>query len=69
LEQEFLELEAKWKLLEFCVVEYKAETHRDVYVLAEIDEMFASMDEVLANLNNILGSPYLKALRAQANSL
>jgi hypothetical protein len=33
---------------------------KDVYVLSEIDELFANLDEVLSNISNILGSRFLK---------
>jgi hypothetical protein len=42
---------------------YKPDVLKDVYVLSEIDVLMGSLDEVLANLNNILGSRYLKRLR------
>ena len=50
---------------------YKPENPRnkEVYVLSEIDELFAALDDFLANLNNILGSRYLKLLRPKAEKL
>ena len=40
-----------------------------MYVLSDIDDLFAALDEFLANLNNILGSRYLKLLRPKAEKL
>ena len=37
--------------------------------MSEIDDLFAALDENLANLNNILGSRYLKLLRPKAEKL
>ncbi len=37
--------------------------------MSEIDDLFAALDEYLANLNNILGSRYLKLLRPKAEKL
>lgn len=53
------------------VVAYKPENpkNKEVYVLSEVDELFAGLDEYLANLNNILGSRYLKMLRPKAEKL
>lgn len=50
---------------------YKPENpkNKEVYVLTEIDELSAALDEYLANLNNILGSRYLKMLRSKAEKL
>jgi dynein heavy chain len=38
-------------------------------VLDGIDDLFAAIDEYLANLNNILGSRYLKKLREEVEKL
>ena len=40
-----------------------------MYVLFEIDELYAMLDECLANLNNILGSRYLKNSRSRVEKL
>lgn len=42
---------------------------KDVYVLSEIDELFANLDEVLSNISNILGSRFLKVMREPAEKL
>jgi len=51
-------------------VPYRHEVPRtkDTYVLSNIDELFNQLDEILATLNNILGSHYLKMLRADAEA-
>ena len=38
-------------------------------MLAEIDELYAMIDECLANINNILGSRYLKNSRSKVQKL
>ena len=38
-------------------------------MLDEIDELYAGLDDLLANMNNILGNRYLKRLRDEAESL
>jgi dynein heavy chain len=40
-----------------------------MYVLTEIDELYAMIDECMANLNNILGSRYLKNARSRVEQL
>lgn len=57
--------------MEFITVAYKPENpkNKEVYVLTEIDDLFAALDDFLANLNNILGSRYLKLLRPKAERL
>jgi dynein heavy chain len=42
---------------------------KDVYVISEVDDLLAKLDENLANLNNILGSRYLKNARARVSKL
>lgn len=42
---------------------------KDVVLLSQIDELFALLDELLANLNNILGSRYLKTMRDKVDEL
>ena len=68
---QFNDIDAKWKKLEFMTVAYKPENpkNKEVYVLSEIDDLFAALDDFLANLNNILGSRYLKQLRPKADKL
>jgi dynein heavy chain len=39
---------------------------KDAYILDEIDEIFAALDEGLATINMILGSRYVKPLRNEA---
>ena len=69
LEREFEEIQGKWMTLEFSVQPYKTDKTKDLYVLTEIDELFMSLDENLASLNNVLGSRYLKTLRTKAEEL
>ncbi|KAL4487471.1 hypothetical protein ABPG72_006991 [Tetrahymena utriculariae] len=67
LEKQFQEISEKWNKQEFTLAPYKHHQPRtkDAYVLDQIDELFAAIDEYLANLNNILGSRYLKKIREE----
>ena len=38
-------------------------------MISEVDELYAIIDECLANINNILGSRYLKILRRKVEKL
>jgi len=42
---------------------------KDVYLIHEVEDLFAMLDENLANLNNILGSRYLKNARSRVSKL
>jgi len=42
---------------------------KDVYVISEVDDLYAMLDENLANLNNILGSRFLKNARSRVTKL
>lgn len=54
--------------LEFTTKEYKPEDPRnkDAFVLDKIDDLYAELDELLANFSGILGNRYLKRQRVQA---
>lgn len=54
--------------LEFTTKEYKADDPRnkDTFVLDKIDDLYAELDELLANFSSILGNRYLKRQRIQA---
>ena len=41
---------------------------KDAYVIDEIDDIFTALDEGLATINMILGSRYVKPLRADAEA-
>lgn len=69
LDREFDHLNKNWVSLEFSVVPYKSERTKDLYVLTDIDELLAVLDENLAAVNNILGSRYLKNLRTKTEEL
>lgn len=57
--------------LEFTTKEYKADDPRnkDTFVLDKIDDLYAELDELLANFSSILGNRYLKRQRIQAEQL
>lgn len=41
----------------------------EAFLLDEIDELFSALDDLLANVNNILGSRYLKKIREDVDRL
>lgn len=57
--------------LEFTTKEYKPDDPRnkDAYVLDKIDDLYAELDELLANFSSILGNRYLKRQRTQAEDI
>lgn len=69
LEKQYEEILQNWAALEFTVDPYKVDKAKELYVLTEMDDLFAMIDEFLANLNNILGSRYLKLLRPKTEEL
>ena len=56
-------MDEQWKRLDFMTKPYK---DKDAYVLDEIDDIFQALDESLATINTILGSRFVKPLRAEA---
>jgi len=40
-----------------------------VILLTNVDDLYAALDELLASLNNILGSRYLKTMRDDVDAL
>ena len=42
---------------------------KDLVLLTDIEELYTEIDDLLANLNNILGSRYLKTIRDDVDSL
>ena len=41
----------------------------EVFVINEVEKLFEMLDECLANINNILGSRYLKNARSKVEKL
>jgi ABC-type enterochelin transport system ATPase subunit len=60
-----MELEALWKTTTF-VIEIDEKT--EVPVLVGLDDVYQLLDESLANINMILGSRFVKPLRAEAET-
>lgn len=71
LESEYTEVEKKWSELQLNAVEYTRQDNKvsNAKVLSGIDDLNTELDEILANMNNILGSRYLKKLRKKAEEL
>ena len=58
-------MEDTWKKIDFVTKQYK---DKDAFILDEIDDIFASLDEGMATVNMILGSRYVKPLRNEAEN-
>ena len=64
LNAEVDELENKWKVIEFNIInDAKAD---DELKLIEVDVIFEALDESLSQINMILGSRFVKPLRERA---
>ena len=61
----------RWLKLEFTTKEYKADDPRnkEAFVLDKIDDLYAELDELLANFSAILGNRYLRRQRNQAEDI
>ena len=59
----------QWRLFKFNVVDAKEGRSKDVVLLTDIQDLYTQLDELLANLNNILGSRYLKTMRDEVDNL
>lgn len=64
LRSQLSSLDEQWKKIDFVVKQYKDKA--DAYIVDEIDVIFQALDEGLATINMILGSRYVKPLRAEA---
>jgi dynein heavy chain len=56
-------LEEQWKNIEFLTKPHRG---GDVPILDEIEDIYTTLDESIANVNMILGSRYVKPLREEA---
>ena len=56
-------LDEQWRKIDLITKPYK---EGEVIVLDEIDDVFAALDDSLATINTILGSRFVKPLRAEA---
>ena len=65
LRNQLAELDEQWRKIDLITKPYK---DKDAFILDEIDEVFQNLDESLAKVNTILGSRYVKPLRAEAES-
>ena len=67
LKKDLAKLDEAWKELKLVTIIYK---ERDgVYVLSEIDELYAFLDENLANINMIRGNQYKAVVEKEAEKL
>ena len=67
LDIEFSKQEENWKNLEFKVKQYNEKGNQ--FIIDEFNDLFNFIDEILANLNNILSNRYLKLLRKASQKL
>jgi hypothetical protein len=63
LRGDIAELEEKWRTTSYSL-EHDPKT--DVFLLSKLDEIFTELDESLASINMVLGSRFVKPLRAEA---
>ena len=63
--KQYEEINTAWKDLNFTVAQYK-ETD-GLYVLGDVDTIYAFLDENLAQVNMILGNRYAGVIRDKAN--
>lgn len=62
LRQQLQAQEDVWKRIDFIIKPYKQKDN----ILGDVEEIYVSLDECLANINMILGNRYVKPLRAEA---
>lgn len=65
LRTQLAELKEKWAKIQFSV---EFDDKCDSYLLKEVDEVYAELDESLAQINMILGSRFVKPLRNEADT-
>jgi len=56
-------LDETWKKVEFTVITH---TQGDALIISDVDVLYQALDEGLATINMVLGSRYVKPLRAEA---
>jgi dynein heavy chain len=59
-------IEDVWKKVDFKSKVYKEGTKDTSYILEDIDDIYTTLDESMASVNTILGSRFVKPLRAEA---
>ena len=55
-----------WRKVEFKTKVYKEGNKDTSYIMEEVDDTYLTLDESMASINMILGSRYVKPLRADA---
>lgn len=65
LETELQEITEKWTSLDLVVKTYK----EVFFVISELDDLQVELDDMMTNINNILGNRYVAKLRKQATDL
>ena len=65
LETELTIILEKWNELNFVVKEYKEQ----YFVISELEELQVELDDMMTDLNNILGNRYVAKLKKQATEL
>ena len=58
-------LDDQWRRIDLITKPHK--DNKDTFILDQIDAMFQYLDDSLAQINTILGSRYVKPLRAEAD--
>ena len=65
----FNQIEEVWKKVEFKSKVYKEGSKDTSYILEEVDDIYTTLDESMASVNMILGSRYVKPMRAEAENM
>ena len=65
LRRQITGLDDLWKKIDLITKPYK---DGEIQILDEIEDVFTNLDDSLASINTILGSRYVKPLRAEAES-
>jgi phage gp36-like protein len=55
-----------WKKVDFKSKVYKEGLKDTAYILEDVDDIYTTLDESMAQINTILGSRYVKPLRTEA---
>ena len=59
-------VEEVWRRVDFVVKVYKEGSKDTAFILGDVDDIYTTLDETMASVNMILGSRYVKPLRADA---
>lgn len=61
-------IEDIWKKVDFKSKVYKEGIKDTSFILEDVDDIYTTLDESMAQVNTILGSRYVKPLRTEAET-